>query len=135
MGVEVVYWLLAVIAVGVIVVMAIGIRGAGKDSDNHADAGWTPPPAEAPVTKSTPSGPSFGGAEVKPVRPVVSDPRRETGKSAPVHAGNAAPVQTGPKQITIYQFPLESVTCVCPKCDGENNPAHKFCWICGQRIS
>lgn len=144
MGVEVIYWLLAVVAVGVIVVMAIGIHSASKDSRDNGAVGKVPPRMEGtapsaipPAGGTPPVVPPAGGAVTAP--PVDSGWRHtafDVGKKEPEKEPvKTPPVQVGPPPVIIYQFPLESVTCVCPRCDGENNPAHRFCWICGQRIS
>lgn len=37
-------------------------------------------------------------------------------------------------QLTIYQFPYSTTTCICPGCDGENDKNYRFCWICGYKM-
>ena len=54
-------------------------------------------------------------------------------KKAPKKAP-PAPVETGPKQITIYAHASSGKMGLCPHCDGENMPGVTHCYICGQQI-
>lgn len=56
-----------------------------------------------------------------------------TPKKAPKKAP-PAPVETGPKQVTIYAHSSTATMGLCPHCDGENVPGATHCYICGQQI-
>lgn len=135
MGQEMIYWLVALLAVGVIVAMIIGLRNAGKSSGDKGPAGtgtaapgaWTPPVYTPPVSGSGTMPPVSGPVVTPPVRPV-----QPVARVAPVGRVDAAPA--GPQPVTIFQFPYETVTCICPRCDGENEHTYRFCWICGQKM-
>lgn len=45
------------------------------------------------------------------------------------------PTAPPPEQTTIYQFRSARRVRICPCCDGENDPANRFCAICRQRLS
>lgn len=126
-----IYWLVALLAIGVVAAMIIGLVKAGKGSSDKgptetgspAPGAWTPP-AYTPPTYSRPVP---GAGTTPPVRPGPPPVR----VAAPT-AVNATPA--GPKPVTIFQFPYETVTCICPRCDGENEHSYRFCWICGQKM-
>lgn len=130
---QVIYWLLAILAVGVIVVTIVGVKLASKGSGKTPPRTWTPPTVGAVPPAAPPSVNS--GAAPGYVAPPVTPPVKPPATPPAPRQEQKAPVAVGPQPVTIYQFPIETITCVCPRCDGENNPAHKFCWICGQRIS
>ena len=115
--VAVVAVLLLLLVILIIVRVAMGARTKADTPKWDVSVPPIPTPVPTPVPKPDPSGAA--------VSPIVS-----RGKT-PAPAREA---ETGPKAVTIYEFPYETVTCICPRCDGENEDSYRFCWICGQRI-
>ena len=96
----------------------------------------TPPPMPKP--ESRPGVKPEIKPEVKPEikpEPKPEPPPAPEPKPIPKTVPSTPPsIPTGPRQITLYEFPYDSGIQICPGCDAENQHSYRFCWICGYKM-
>lgn len=108
---------LFVILCAAVVLLIVAARASKKDKEKAAD--------------SLSDEPSTKGEIISTLGKKKKDPPPE---SIPVKKADK-PTATPPEQTTIYQFRSARRVRICPCCDGENDPANRFCAICRQRLS